>query len=92
MAAKEPKPPRVKKEKPKRKTRLEKSYDRIVRLGGIIMRVHGEMGAIHYQTPGGTDVLPTTFQNLKRAGLLRAAGDGLFEGADQTFHVIPNKF
>lgn len=81
MAKRAPKAPK--------KTALEKSRDRVVANGGVIMVVLAPNGGKKtYQTLNGKSVGPVTFNKLKAGGIIEAQPDGLLADAPQTYRIV----
>lgn len=63
-----------------------RSFNRIKRLGGVVMVHHGEGGAVHYQLPNGGSLTVPMLEQLIAAGVLVPSKDGLFADQPQTYH------
>ncbi len=68
--------------------RLEKSFERIRKGGGIILIHHTSEGGCNFQLQNGRGVSPNVISKLKAAGRLKPGGDGLFGDDEQTLHAI----
>jgi hypothetical protein len=68
--------------------RLQNSVDRIKQCGGIILIHHTSTGGIAYALSDSREVAEPVVTKLRDAGYLVSGKDGLFDGQEQTLHLV----